>query len=374
MADFIGDIQLLPYQVGADRTYAGDVTFEAFVVAGIIASGAAFVGNVTLKPYEFDGGIQSPIPLEPYQVEGTILPGSVFRGDIELEPFEVTSGQGFIGSIRLEPFTVAGAIARGDVFTGDITLPKFTVDGRIARLGDFVGDIVLQPYTVTGSIDRHSLWRGDVQLRPFTVSGSIANGRVFRGDIELEPYTVSARAYSAGIYVGDITLPRFSVEGLLVNETEALTTALVMNTRTNAVTRYSSVPFNSFANFGGVTLGAGPDGIMVLDGEDDAGTPIEAYAEGGVSDFGSKYVKKVPSGYAGYRTTGTLRITLTTDEDQQYEYDLEPRSGPNIHTSRVKFGRGVEGVYWQWRADNVDGSDFDFEHLRLLVEETSRTI
>ena len=68
-------------------------------------------------------------------------------------------------------------------------------------------------------------------------------------------------------------------------------------------------------------------------------------------------------------------VTLITDQHHEYSYVLHPRQdAADLHASRVKFGRGVKGRYWQWKLANRNGADFDIDMLTLDVSPSVRRV
>jgi hypothetical protein len=141
--------------------------------------------------------------------------------------------------------------------------------------------------------------------------------------------------------------------------------AWVVNTETRAPVKYRNFPFNSFAKVGNRYFGAAQDGIYALEGDNDAGEPIAAVLRGGLADFGSSLLKRMPAAYVGYRADNTMVLKVTqfandgTGETHREEhwYRMEARTGA-IRENRVKLGRGLKSTYFGWELVNVDGADF----------------
>lgn len=142
--------------------------------------------------------------------------------------------------------------------------------------------------------------------------------------------------------------------------------AWVLNTESRAFVQYRNFPFNSFAQLGDRYLGAAPDGIYELSGDDDNGTPIDAVLRAGLADLGSGRLKGMPSMYVGYRSDDSMVLKVTvTDPDgyrQEHWYRMEPRDGA-LRENRVKLGRGLRSTYWGWELVNVNGADFALDNI-----------
>lgn len=143
--------------------------------------------------------------------------------------------------------------------------------------------------------------------------------------------------------------------------------AWVMNAESHAFWQYTNYPFNSFAELGGKFYGAKSDGIYLLEGADDAGTPIDAHFRSGLSDFGVGILKQTPTMYIGYTTDGELLVKVTVSElggtRQEHWYKVETRPAGNIREGRVKIGLGLRSAYWEFELANVDGADFAFDSV-----------
>lgn len=151
--------------------------------------------------------------------------------------------------------------------------------------------------------------------------------------------------------------------------------AWVLNTESKGLSRYTQYPFNSFATIGGRYYGATSTGIRRLDGDTDDGEPIAAKLRVGLSDLGTRALKRVPEAYIGYSSDGTLLLRVISIEEvsgakQAATYKLAPRGAASTRENRFKMGRGVKSVDWDFEIENVDGADFaldsiEFRPLRL---------
>lgn len=156
-------------------------------------------------------------------------------------------------------------------------------------------------------------------------------------------------------------------------------TAWVMTPQSRAMRSYTNYPFNSYAQIGGQLYGAANGGIYALDGDTDVGAQITASMRTGLLDFGSRQLKRMDVAYIGYAADGTLcmRISGTSPEGEEldYLYRMVPKPAEAPRETRVKFGRGVKSVYWEFVLDNsADGSDFTLYDVVVLPMLLSRRI
>ncbi|MDN5937285.1 MAG: hypothetical protein L0H83_01350 [Salinisphaera sp.] len=149
---------------------------------------------------------------------------------------------------------------------------------------------------------------------------------------------------------------------------DGLYVAWVFHAESRAFTEYRNYPFNSFCRMPDNTYyGAMADGIYRLDGDDDAGTSIEARIRGGLEQFGTARAKRLPEMFLGYRASGdmVLKVIVTseTGAKQEHWYKVIPRAAGATRESRVKIGRGLKSVYYGWELANVDGADFALDEI-----------
>lgn len=143
---------------------------------------------------------------------------------------------------------------------------------------------------------------------------------------------------------------------------------IAMNPKIVAVTEYQDYPFNSFAIFQGVNLGATRAGIHKLTGPDDNGTEIDAEI-----DLGKIPVEytKVRNVWVEGRASGDMRVVLSADEgtEDEFEEDYLLRV---LGQDRVTVPRGLKPVYLQIGVKNENGSDFDIDAIQIVGERIER--
>lgn len=133
---------------------------------------------------------------------------------------------------------------------------------------------------------------------------------------------------------------------------------LSMNARTKAIAEYSGFDLNSITTFHDKGYGAGPDGLSLLDGDDDAGEVIAWRVRSGLRRFDSGVKKRLESAYLTHAANGMVLlkcIVVCPDESpaatqltfvkKEYWYELRS-SGSQSHQDRIDLGRGMRGVTW----------------------------
>lgn len=156
--------------------------------------------------------------------------------------------------------------------------------------------------------------------------------------------------------------------------------AWAMNVDTRALTKFTNYPFNSFLRTSsGKAYGIAEGALCRLGGGTDAGEPINAKLRLGMSDLGSRRVKRTPAMYLGFTGNGDMYIKAiqASPVDGQREahiYRMHPRLGDNPETSRRKIGRGLKAVYFDYEIENIEGSDFSIDVIEIHVLPLDRRL
>lgn len=152
--------------------------------------------------------------------------------------------------------------------------------------------------------------------------------------------------------------------------------AWVFNTDSSSAVRYTQFPFNSLVSRAGQVFGVAADGIYLLSGDTDDGTPIEASIETGDISFDSDKDKNVQYAYVQGVQDGDLTISTVVSRGgvrALYWYDVLGRDDTSDDSlRRIRLGRGVRGTQWQFRIGNVDGCAFSVSSLSVLVDAIAR--
>ena len=199
-------------------------------------------------------------------------------------------------------------------------------------------------------------------------------GTIARLSVEITVPKASAKGFVRVAGTIAVGLPRLrSALNVRLAVQQVLTQ--VTNLLTNSAVLYEQYPFNSFAEFGGRYLAAGPGGLYQIDsGDSDTGVAIDARFKSGESDFGSEFIKTVPYVYCSMRAKGNLTVRVFVDENDPLEYVLTPLEVETIRQRRAELGKGLRGKYWAFEVENTDGCDFDIDAVNLMVLPASRRI
>lgn len=398
-----------------------DASLEhALALPELTLSGTGFAGNAgdgvgTLPLWGVDAGLEDAHNLPFWQVDAQGDTGSVGEGDAVLALWEVAGAldpalawpditldalafNGALGSgnalwpalaadgallpqvaIDWPQASVAATAVNGTLATGNATWPKATASGILAQDGSADGQATLQAVTASGVVVSDTLAGGGAVLGYWSVTASAVGGTVGTGSatLTLPLWAVSASGFMDAVGTADVVLPLLQVAatGSSTAVAAPVFSTLTLNTRTQAAATHTNLAFNSLAQFAGLTLAATPQGIVALLGESDQGAPIAAHVTSGLSDLGNEHMKRVLCGYVGYRAAGGMDLTLVTDQHHEYVYRLDPRQeAADLHPSRVKTGRGVDGRYWQWTLANTDGQAFELDRLTFDADKLSRRV
>lgn len=146
----------------------------------------------------------------------------------------------------------------------------------------------------------------------------------------------------------------------------------VVNAETAASSRYEQYQFNSFAQIGGEYFGCRADGVYQLDGDDDAGEPVQAMVGFGKQSFGTAAKKRVPTAYVGVSSGGKLYLKVLV-EGAEYLYVARGDS-EQLREQRFDIGRGLSATYFEFELYNEGGADFELDTVEFVVIPLGRRI
>ena len=144
-----------------------------------------------------------------------------------------------------------------------------------------------------------------------------------------------------------------------------------INLGNEAAAQYEQYGFNNFIERNGQYYGVADDGIYELTGSDNAGLPVNALVEFGMSDYEIPQNKRITNVYLGIGSSGALYLKVNAD-NQEYTYQMRS-SGATMENRRVDIGKGLQGNYWNWTLIN-NGEDFDLDTIEFHVIPLSRKI
>lgn len=152
--------------------------------------------------------------------------------------------------------------------------------------------------------------------------------------------------------------------------------AWVMNTETGAPSWYTNWQFSHMTQVGNRVLAVGPEGLVELGAQDDAGETIDATVVYGFQDFGVDQKKRIDGFWFGYTSDGVLEASVETYGQGYpvYTYTMTPRAADSPRNNRIQPGKGLNARYWRIGINNVGGADFSVDSLGADVVTTSRRL
>ena len=137
-------------------------------------------------------------------------------------------------------------------------------------------------------------------------------------------------------------------------------------------TRYENFGFNSFAKIGGHYYGAKSDGLYLLEGDDDYGSPIRSAIGFGNNNFGTSLRKRLLNAYLNVASEGKMAMNVSADGDT-FTYEAR-RSDTEMAVQRVDFGKGLNANNYTLSVMNTEGCDFDLADVEILPAVSTRRI
>ena len=286
---------------------------------------------------------------------------------------------GFVADISLPALTatgVAGLISYGHPFSSNAAcqFPSLTIEAAIDIAVGFSGSISLPTLSATGNILKGNLFTGAITFPALTVETIAHAGLSFSGDINLPALISAATLGGPCSFSAAITLPALSSEGSGISALAESFWGIVQNLHTMSITGYDGFNFNSMCKFNGQYLGANGQGISLLDGETDNGLPINADIMPGMTDGNSPFKKKIAYAYLAMSCEKGIRFSLKADDGLGEISEDVVDTDTEMHTVKVKTGRGRESRYWTPRIQNLDGGYIDLDSIELFPEATSRRV
>lgn len=291
---------------------------------------------------------------------GGFAPGAVARTFAADGLFFVAAGQGDgVGSPAL--FLAGEAAPLEQERVDGVLILSATLSPRYVWVDGLSGALV-----VFGALS-------DRQVFADTLTGALHTAGALSGDQRFYALLSGALVVSASLLTQGVFVERLSgalvVRGALHVPTPD---SWVVNTQTRASSRYENYAFNSFALIDGRYYGCRSDGIYELDGDTDAGQPVQAMVSFGKQDFGTSVLKRVTNLYVGTSSGGKLFVKVLAEGE---EYLYQARDGSEeLQVQRFDLGRGLRANYLEFELYNTDGDDFELASVEFVAVPLSRRI
>ena len=233
-------------------------------------------------------------------------------------------------------------------------------------LGHFAHAILTQLFTVHPALNRQFISNNSL-AQLLTVHPALTNKLILQitGNLLVSPAQLVHM-----LYKGDPLLDGVVIQALYISPS-GTTTTWAVNTRTNAVTEYLNYNFHSFALMGNRYIAAGADGLYELEGDTDNGAAIISELMSGYLQLNEKKLFGLKGAYVGIRGGGRFYLKLLSGDGREYVYEL--RAQPNLMTTKVKIGKGINTTYMAF--DLVtEGQDFDLDSIEFIPMTRARRI
>jgi len=315
------------------------------------------------------------LTLPQFTVDSTSLLHGV--GSITLPQLEVNAASAVnLASITLPIVTLdSTALLHG---VSSLTLPLLSLDALALNHGD--ASLTLPILSVDATSNTHG--DSSITLPIFTVSSTSGAG-VNEASITLPLLTIDGQGHLAAdasitlpIFTvvagdalgGDITLPMLTLVARGIKGSAP--DCIVMNTINNAVSEYKGYWFNSFTKFNGVYLAANQNGIYAQDETslDEEVYPIKSHIKTGVIDTYQDRIQRLRNAWLTFETDGDIRIRTRADEQATRYYPLIFQDYVGIKERRVKFERGIRQRHFDFKVENINGSDLQVDKLTVTLE------
>lgn len=273
---------------------------------------------------------------------------------------------------------VVSLLAESGVLS-DTALPRSIVTVNVVEVGtlsDSVREAILQLVAETGTLSDSALPRSITRLALSEVgtlsdaitgksvavvlvveTGQLDSGAVPRADARLNVVEVGV--------LSDAALPPL------------LGYAWAMSTESLAPSRYESFPFTSMAMVDGRPVGLSDDGLYLLEGANDEGSPINASITSGLMGADDHKMSRLPYVYITYTADGPLQLKVSstmTGAEVGHVYPLQERVAGAPVPTRTQPGRGIRALLWRLELSNVNGANFELVSTRPVFAPVRRSV
>lgn len=293
---------------------------------------------------------------------------------VSLKPLTGAATTRTAAAVTLQALTALGQSDSGQRASSALVLLPVTTSGVGIGQGSAAGTAILQTLAAKGVALNGGSASAAVALRSLYGKATGVT-RDARGALAIQSLVASASGalLSTGAATGAIIVPRLRAYAQGEPGLGATLDAYVMNMRNNAVTRFPGYGVNSLARYNGVYLGAGPNGLFLLEGGDhsDPNTDIAWDVRTGQLDDKSVELKRLTEVLLGVRYDGPVRVRVWKDDQTFYEYSLPNLKPTSLQQVRVKGGKGQRSRYYKVELIG-SGSRFEMDSLQATMPKTTR--
>jgi hypothetical protein len=246
--------------------------------------------------------------------------------------------------------------ADGAVFTADL-LPVLRIAVGLATSATITPTLTPQQYLGVAFLDSASI------AQQLTASKF--------GQIVLSESAAVLGVLTAGQKVS-ISLADIITAAVIIKAGDEEMVGWIVNPNLAASTALDNYDFTGFGQHDGKHYGIRPDGLYVLEGDDDDGTQIDSFISLGNRNFNTAKQKRVPHAYIGASTDGRMVLKVIVN-GQEYLYAVKNPS-TDMAEQRVDIGRGLRSNYWNFELMNREGADFEIDTIKFMPIVLERRI
>lgn len=276
----------------------------------------------------------------------------------------------------------------------DIVVPQVALSAELLSENLLSASLVVPRVETFGTLVEQFSSSADLVVPQVVAVAELLPGRIYDVAADLPRVAVTATLSSDNLLFAAITLPHVLtagelsppqsidvsvvvpapvVTGVFVLPVGSVSRTWVMNTSTFVITEYTGWNFNSFVEFGGGMIAAGPGGVFEVGGthgKDDA-AEITAHVETGDHDLGTTLTKNVDRVYLRGTFDGDMEVhTVVSGERRKY---LAQSSKDGTLGQRVaKLGHKPRSPHWRFAATNRGGADFSLDGVVVTPHSTGR--
>lgn len=287
---------------------------------------------------------------------------------------DVESGN-FSAALKLPAIMLNASVVAGGRIGAALALPTIRLAAALSSGGGLSASLRLPAIALSLVIAPQAVINAALQLPAIELAGSIIIGGVFSAAINIPVIVLAAMLDQRAELSLALSIPSLKLwlDAVVIPPTP-IRKGFVMNLSHFGVTEYENYPFNSVCDYHGTGLyiGASEKGIFLLDGEDDAGIGIDAVIATGTEDLWAVVMKRLREGWVTMRG-GPMVLEIVLDQGRLPSIFLDSQTFQDIvHEERIKLPRGLKNRFDSFIWHNVEGSDFDFESLRIFVDSIQR--
>lgn len=410
----------------------GTVTFEPMTVFGeagyvqpTIGVGAVSFAYMTMAGHGLTGTVGGmDAEMEPMQMLAS--DGPYGSGVMAMEPmegigYEIPEFDGYM-TADLPAITFDGYMSRDGEYGVVKKLPQITFVGQFGSQMK----ATLPALTIEAEMENEAMMRVDANLPGITFSGNmysgailtmvrplpaitgygqfgsqmtatlprlegestVSAGNVLRLDAQLPQMTLVTEITQDGLISLNATLPvleptygvlkavlpSITFQGAIIDTPAEFDvgnySAYAMNLVNDGMTSYANFGFDFIVRFEGEYLGINPDGVRLLEGDDDDGTDISAHIALPPDDFGTSQHKRMNNLYIGAESDGPLMVTATVDEGR----NVKVKTAHTGRNRRAKIPKGLSGRFWGFKIENQRGQRFKIDSIESLPDVLRRKV